>query len=100
MEKDPFIKYLQYGYKGKFKTGLTRRVAGDVCSRCLRVERVLRVNLDRKLTGNPETLNQFLSDFESQSSAFQFKGAYAKAGIKSAIRLYNLFINFNKTTRY
>jgi len=99
MDKDPFIRYLMYRYESRSKTGLSRRVAGDMFSRCLRVERVMRVNLDRKLTGDSETLNKFLSDFESQSSEFQFKGARSKAGIRSAIRLYNLFIDFNKTIR-
>ena len=96
MKKDSFKEYLLHQYRGKSSIGISARVASDVCSRCLRVEKILQLDLDDRLTGDAETLSGFLMNFEDQSSLFQFTGLSTKLGLRSAIHIYNGFINVNK----
>jgi hypothetical protein len=81
------------------------RPGRDVCSRCGRVEEILRLDLDQVITGKEEDLDQVLALMDEQVERFQFRGNKATteqeglASLKTAVRRYHDFRCFERERR-
>jgi hypothetical protein len=71
--------------------------AGDVCSRCDRIERALRIDLDEVLKGNQSELDALIVRIDRQVDAFRIEGGKETsedegvASLKTAVRRYHDF---------
>lgn len=96
MDAEGFRTWLTSTYESP-RTGraLLPRPAGDAASRCGRVERCLRVDLDRELhsLSDPERL---VARVAAAAERFRIDGVQADgiASIQSAVRLYAAYLRY------
>ena len=97
MHRDELFTFLTTKYRSPKGRAMETRPARDVCSRCGRVEEILRHDLDQTLTGNDGELDRVLNMMDDKVESFQFSGNKATsereglASLKTAVRRYHDF---------
>ncbi|MGE3752781.1 MAG: hypothetical protein AB7I45_01350 [Planctomycetota bacterium] len=93
MREEPFRSWLMNTYRGE-RTGahLSKRPAGDAVSRCKRVEKALRIDLDTALVIDGQG-DGLIRRVEASVARFKIEGDEGSGmrSLLSAVRLYVLF---------
>lgn len=93
MREEPFRSWLMNTYESE-RTGahLSKRPAGDAVSRCRRVEKVLRIDLDASLEADGQS-GGLARTVEASVARFRIHGDEGSGvrSLLSAVRLYALF---------
>lgn len=92
---DEFVKFLETSYRGA-RSGrpLSKRVARDQLSRCLRIERVLGIQLNRQSVSSAKAFEKLVADIKGKREELASPARrYAYVDYICAVRRYREFVS-------